>query len=577
MTRSSVLVRLAVAAALSATPGAAQNARPYVSVTQARLENPEPANWLLFRRTYDANGYSPLDQINANYVKRLAPVWTFATGLREGHKSPPLVNDGVMFFTTPYNHVIALDARTGEQIWRYQRELPEDLVQLHPTNRGVALSGDRAYMATVDAFLIALDARTGAVVWERQIEDYTHGYYCTLAPLAAQGKIMVGVSGGEFGIRGFVAAFDAETGEPVWKTHTIPAPGEPGSETWPGDSWKTGGVPVWVTGAYDPKLGLTYWGTGNAGPWFGDARSGDNLYANSVLALDVATGRIAAYHEYHWNDSWDWDEVSTPLLLDFERGGRTIHGLVHPGRDGYLWFLERAKDRIGFVDAQPYVRNDVITRLDPKTGKPEYDLAKKPGVGKLAHFCPSPWGGKNWPPAAYSPKTKLLYIPANENVCGAMRGKPAEYKPGQIFTGVELMPSEDFVIELHPDARDHIGEIQAWRTDGSPKEVWRKTFKSQNWGPLLVTGGNVLFAGGTNDRFFRAFDARTGELLWQQRTSSGVIGVPTTYEIDGVQYVAVLSGWGVDAEKEQAFLNPQLPTPVQVPQGGVLWVFALPK
>jgi alcohol dehydrogenase (cytochrome c) len=576
VTRTSALVLLAVAAAPFARPSAAQSQHPYASVSQARLENPEPANWLLFRRTYDANGYSPLNQINATNVKRLVPVWTFATGLREGHQSPPLVNDGVMFFTTPYNNVIALDARTGDQLWRYQRELPEDLVQMHPTNRGVALWGDRVYMATVDAFLVALDARTGEVVWERQIEDYTHGYYCTLAPLAAQGKIMVGVSGGEFGIRGFVAAFDAETGKPLWKTHTIPAPGESGSETWPGDSWKTGGVPVWVTGAYDPKLGLTYWGTGNAGPWFGDARSGDNLYANSVLALDLATGRIAAHHQYHWNDSWDWDEVSTPLLLDFERGGRTIHGLVHPGRDGYLWFLERAKDHIGFVDAQPYVRNDVITGLDPQTGRPEYDLTKKPGIGKLAHFCPSPWGGKNWPPAAYSPKTKLLYIPANDNVCGAMRGKPAEYTPGRIFIGVELVPSEDLVIELHPGA-DHIGEIQAWSIDGSPKEVWRKTFKSQNWGPLLVTGGNVLFAGGTNDRFFRAFDARTGELLWQQRTSSGVIGVPTTYEIDGVQYVAVLSGWGVDAEKEQAFLNPQLPTPVQVPQGGVLWVFALPK
>ncbi len=287
VTRTPALVLLAVAAALFATPGATQSARPYTPVTQARLENPEPVNWLLFRRTYDANGYSPLDQINATNVKRLTPVWTFATGLREGHQSPPLVNNGVMFFTTPYNHVIALDARTGEQIWRYQRELPEDLVQLHPTNRGVALWGDRVYIATVDAFLVALDARTGAVVWERKIEDYTHGYYCTLAPLAAQGKIMVGVSGGEFGIRGFVAAFDAETGEPIWKTYTIPAPGESGNETWPGDSWKTGGVPVWVTGAYDPKLGLTYWGTGNAGPWFGDARSGDNLFANSVLALDV--------------------------------------------------------------------------------------------------------------------------------------------------------------------------------------------------------------------------------------------------------------------------------------------------
>ena len=331
--------------------------------------------------------------------------------------------------------MIALDARTGEQLWRYLRELPEDLVQMHPTNRGVALYGDRVYMATVDAHLVALDARTGAVVWDQKVEDYTHGYYSTLAPLAAQGLIMVGVSGGEFGIRGFVAAFDAETGEPVWKTYTIPGPGEPGNDTWPGETWKTGGVPVWLTGAYDPALGLTFWGTGNGGPWMGDTRPGDNLYSNSVLALDVKTGKLVAWHQYHWNDSWDWDEVSTPLLVDYKRGARTIHGLVHPGRDGYLWFLERSKDAIGFVDAQPYVHQNVFTKLDPKTGRPEYDLAHKPVIGKRVEFCPSPWGGKNWPPAAYSPKTRLLYIPANENVCAWLEGEPAQYQAGPALHG----------------------------------------------------------------------------------------------------------------------------------------------
>jgi alcohol dehydrogenase (cytochrome c) len=578
MTRTTARWIAALAVVLITAPSVAQQARPYSEVTQVRLENPEPRNWLMFRRTYDANGYSPLDQIHTKNVKRLAPAWTFATGLREGHQSPPIVNDGVMFVTTPHNHVIALDARTGEQLWRYERELPEDLQQLHPTNRGVALWGDRVYMATADAFLVALDARTGAVIWEQQIEDYARGYYCTLAPLAVKGKILVGVSGGELGIRGFIAAFDAGTGEPAWKTFTVPAPGEPGSETWPGDSWKTGGVPVWVTGAYDPALGLTYWGTGNGGPWAGDARAGDNLYANSVLALDVESGRIAAHHQYHWNDSWDWDEVSTPLLLDFERGGRTIHGLVHPGRNGYLWFLERAKNAIRFVDAQPFVRNDVFTRLDSKTGRPEYDLSKKPAIGKAATFCPSLSGGTNWMPSVYSPKTKLLYIPANENLCAKMKPEPAAYQAGQLFTGTELVMGETLDFVLRPEAKDHIGEIQAWRIDGEPKEIWKQTFKSHNWGPLLVTGGGLVFSGGTNDRFFRAHDARTGELLWQQRTSSGVVGVPTAYEIDGVQYVAVLSGWGVDAERIQGAINGKRPPEqqVQVPQGGVLWVFALP-
>ena len=371
-------------------------AKTYPPVTDERLENPEPANWLMYRRTYDSHAYSPLDEINTENVDRLKPVWTFSTGMREGHQAPPVVNDGRMFITTPHNHLIALDAATGEELWRYRRDLPEDLTQMHPTNRGVALYGNLVYMATADCYLVALDAVSGHVAWEAEVEDYGAGYYMTLAPLAAAGKVMVGVSGGEFGIRGFVAALDAKSGEPAWKTYTIPAPGEPGSESWPGDTWKTGGVPVWITGSYDPDTRLTYWGTGNGGPWMGDARTGDNLYATSVIAVDVDTGALTGHHQYHWNDSWDWDEVSAPLLIDFERDGRRIPGLVHPGRNGYLWFLARSETGIGFVDAKPYVEQDVITSLDPVTGRPTYDETKKPGIGKPATFCPSHWGGKDW-------------------------------------------------------------------------------------------------------------------------------------------------------------------------------------
>ena len=397
--------------------GSADSPPSYSPVTAERLLEPEPRNWLMYRGTYDSRGYSELDQIDTANASRLVPVWTFSTGMREGHQAPPIVNDGVMFISTPHNRVMALDARTGDLLWRYARDLPEDLFQMHPTNRGVALYGELVYLATADAFLVALDARTGAVVWEREVEDYTGGYYMTLAPMVARGKVMVGVSGGEFGIRGFVAAFDAVSGEPAWKTYTIPAPGEPGSETWRGDSWKTGGVPVWITGSYDPALNLTYWGTGNGGPWMGDTRPGDNLYATSVIALDADTGELRAHHQYHWNDSWDWDEVSAPILVDFKRGKRTIHGLVHPARNGYLWFLERARDRIGFVDARAYVRQDVFTSIDPRSGRPEYDMARKPGTGKRAQFCPSWWGGKDWPPAAYSPKTGYLYIPPRTRTC----------------------------------------------------------------------------------------------------------------------------------------------------------------
>ncbi len=546
-------------------------AADYSPVTSARLANPEPENWLMYRRTYDSHGYSPLKEITSRNVKKLKPLWSFSTGLREGHQSPPVVNGGFMFITTPHNHLLALNAESGEMLWRYIRELPEDQVQMHPTNRGVGLYGDLVFMATVDCYVVALDATTGEVVWETEVEDYTNGYYMTLAPLVADGNVMVGVSGGEFGIRGFVMALDAKTGKLAWKTYTIPAPGEPGSSSWPGDSWKTGGVPVWITGSYDVATGLSYWGTGNGGPWMGDTRGGDNLYATSVMALDVKTGEIRGHHQYHWNDSWDWDEVSAPLLIDFKRDGETISGMIHPARNGYLWFLERQSNGIGFVDAKPYVKQDVFTSIDPKTGRPSYDETKKPGTGKGATFCPSHWGGKDWPPAAFSPKTRLLYIPANDNVCAYMIGEDVEYRQGREFIGTDWQASN---LVLADEASDYIGELQAWNVDTGTK-VWSQKFKSQNWGPVLATAGNLVFMGGTNDRKFRAFNAKTGKLLWEQRTNSGITGVPSTYEVGGKQYVAVLSGWGVDAEREQASfaeIGKQFP---RVPQGGVLWVFGL--
>jgi len=555
-----------------AMPGAQAAETPYHAVTDARLAAPEAHNWLMTRGDYGSLGYSPLGQITPANVAQLKPVWTFSTGVTEAHQSPPIVNDGVMFITTPRNQVLALDARSGELLWRYARELPADLFQLHPTNRGVALYGDLVYLATLDACLIALDARSGQVVWEQQVEDYLSGYYMTLAPLVADGKVMVGVSGGEFGIRGFVQAFDAKSGEPAWKTYTVPGPGEPGHDSWPGNSWQRGGVPVWVTGSYDTSAKLAYWGTGNAGPWIGDDRKGDNLYATSVIALDVASGTIRAHHQYHWHDVWDWDEVAAPLLIDLERDGTRRKALVHAGRDGYLWTLERRADGIGFVDARPYVAQNVYTGIDPKTGRPSYDDARVPRVGQRTEFCPSIWGGKDWPPAAYSPQTGLLYIPANENLCGAITGESAKYRPGELYMGVPLTK-----LEVLPTAaaKEHIGELQAWDL-ATGKRAWKVDFKSHNWGPVLATGGGLVFAGGTNDRNFRAFDARSGKLLWQQRTNSGVVGMPASYALDDRQYIAVQSGWGVDAQRKQDFLDKAFGTKTQVPQGGVLWVFALP-
>src|SRR2546425_7925778 len=250
--RRLAILSFALLVALEPAMLTAQSPVSYTAVTEQRLLNPEPHNWLMYRGNFSGWGYSPLEQITPGNVKKLVPVWSFSTGVTEGHQSPPIVNDGVMFITTPQQQVIALKAKSGDLIWRYKKELPEDLLQLHPTNRGVALWEDRVYVATVDAHLIALDAKTGAVVWDTTVDDYKNGYYFTLAPLVAKGKVMVGTSGDELGIRGYVAAFDARDGSPVWKTHTIPGPGEPGHESWQGEAWKTGGVSVWLTAHYDP-------------------------------------------------------------------------------------------------------------------------------------------------------------------------------------------------------------------------------------------------------------------------------------------------------------------------------------
>ena len=547
----------------------------YKPVTDSRLDKPEAENWLSYRGNYAGWGYSKLKQVNTKNVNKLKLAWAYSTGMTEGHQSPPMVNNGYMYITTPNNQVIAFEAKTGKELWRYKKSIPAELSQLHPTNRGLALYGDKLYLATTDANLVALDAVSGKVLWTTPVADWKKGYYMTLAPLAAKGKIMLGASGGEYGIRGFVAAFDAETGKEAWKTYTIPAPNEPGGDTWPGDAYKTGGGSVWITGSYDRDTNLAYWGVGNAGPWMPDTRSGDNLYANSVLALNVDTGKLEGYHQYHQNDAWDWDEVSAPLLIDVERKGKKFKSLVHAGRNGYLWLLERTKGPINFVDAWPYVTQNVFKSIDPVTGRPTYDPAHTPGTGKTVNFCPSLWGGKDWVPEAYNPDTGLIYVPANNNLCSELTGEPVKYKSGELFIGVAI---DNILTNVRMDdkSRKSVGEVQAWNVN-TGKKVWTHTYPQMNWGPLMTTAGNLVFGGGTNDRLFHAFDATTGKLVWEFPTPSGVTGVPSTYEVDGEQYIAVQSGWGVDAERMQGAFNAVLDKKTVVPQGGTLMVFKLEK
>ena len=548
-------------------------------MTAERLKNPEDGDWLMVRRTFEGWGYSPLTQLTPGNVSRLQPVWVFATGERSGHQAPPMVNNGVMFVATPANQVIALDAKTGSLLWRYRRPLPDDVIQLHRTSRGVGLYGDKVFFAAAEAVLVALDARTGKEVWATTVDENRNGYYMSLAPLVADGKVMVGASGGELGVRGFVAAFDPDTGKQIWKTYTVPAPGEPGSETWPnGDQWKTGGGSVWVTGNYDAATNLAYWGTGNGGPWMGDQRPGDNLYTSSTIAIDAATGKIKGHHQYHPNDSWDWDEVSPPILADFKRNGRTIKGLIDVARDGYLWFLERADGPIAFVEGTPYVKQNVFKSIDPKTGRPDVDPAHKPGTGKQATFCPSLWGGKNWPPIAFSPKTRMIYIPANNGLCSSLTGTgPVTYVAGNGYTGVRMggqfLPTGSDGQKGNPN----IGEVQAWNVDTGQKVWTASPVASVNWGGMLATAGGVVFNGGTADRKIRAYDAKSGKVLWEHVLDSAPIAPPTTFMLDGKQYLALNVGWGGDAVSVQRSLATAFPgqTPTEVPQGGSIWVFAV--
>jgi alcohol dehydrogenase (cytochrome c) len=571
--------RIAALLGLALIPVAfAAQAVDYTPVTHERLVNPEPGNWLHAKGNYQGWSYTPLEQINTRNVKKLVPVWSYSTGVGSGHEAPALINNGVMFVTTPYNQVLALNAKNGELIWKYKKDFPEGFSALHITNRGVALWGDKVYVAGLDCTLNALDAKTGKVVWTTEVCDWTQGAYITSAPVAVKGKIFVGPSGGEFGIRGFLKGFDAETGKEVWHTWSVPSPGDPGSETWPQegrwkDAYKIGGGTMWMPGNYDPVKDMLYWGVGNGSPWFGDQRPGDNLYVASVLAMDPDNGNIKSYFQYHHNDSWDWAGMNAPTLVEFNRGGKKQQGMISAQRNGYMYFLDRDGDgSIVYKNAKPFVKNNVFSSLDPKTGRTTYNEDHKPGTGKAAVYCPSLWGGKDWPYEAYSPKTGMLYVPFNDNHCMSLEGKIQERIPGQWSAGVDI-PDIKLIVDKNPK---YIGGIQAWDIN-SGKEMWRDEYKkSWNWGSIMATAGGLIFAGGTSDRMFRAYDAKSGKMLWEFKTNSGIIAPPSSFSIDGKQYIAVTSGWGVDAAFVQGLMHELSGwEPKEVAQGGTVWVFAL--
>ncbi len=548
---------------------AAQESRSYSAVTDARLESPEPGNWLMYLRQYDSWSYSPLSRITTRNVADLAPVWTMSTGTTEGHQAPPIVNDGIMFVTTPFNQVLAIDAKTGDLLWRYRHQMPADIRMGHPTNRGVALYGDKVYTATSDARVVALDAKTGAVVWNKAVEDYNKGYYMTIAPLAARGRIMVGVSGGERGIRGFVVALDAQTGEQVWKSYTVPAPGEPGNETWPGDSWRTGGAPVWVTGSFDPDARAHVLGHRQPGPVDG---------RRTARRQPLHELRRRARHRDRRAEGLS--PVSLERLVGLGRGrGATAHRLTAQRPHGAR--ARACRPQRLSLDARTQRHGHLVhQRAAVREAERLHEARSRHGPARVRHgtqtrhrqagdLLPVALGRQGLAAGRVQPRHGLSYTsPPTRTSASTSSVKTSSIAPASNSRARRPSTSSS------TRTRDHIGELQAWNLR-TGKKAWTQEFESPNWGPVMTTGGGLVFSGGTNDRYFRAFDAATGRILWQYRTNSGITGVPTSFEIDGVQYIAVQSGWGVDAQGMTARIDRARGTETIVPQGGVIWVFAL--
>jgi alcohol dehydrogenase (cytochrome c) len=565
--RRKAVLGVALASVLLMTlPAICQNYQP---VTDQRLTKPDPQDWLQYRRTYDGQGHSPLKQVNVQNVKNLVPVWTFSTGTNGGHQAAVIENSGIMYVTAAYNKLYALDVKSGKLLWKYERDIPEkalSVVCCDVVNRGVALYDNKVYMGTIDAHIVAFDALTGKVMWDSKVADYHDGITITGAPLAYKGKIITGMTGGEFGARGRLTALDAETGKIVWQTYTIPAPGEPGSETWPeGDAWKTGGGTTWSVGAIDPKQNLIYWGTGNPGPWAGDVRPGDNLYSVSTVAFDADTGAIKMHYQYVPHDLWDYDNITPPVLVNVNRNGKMVEGIFTTHKHGYDYLLDRTDMK--FIYAEPIFPITAFDSVDPKTGRPHMDPAKDPSQAEV-DVCPSFLGGTNWMPLSYDATLNYMFVPGND-WCETIKDLPeAPFEKGKAYVRAQ------FKMKPAPDALGAGGVVQAIDVK-TGKVAWKKKFEDPIWSGTLSTDGGLVFVGGTASRNFMAMNSKSGDILWKFPTNSGITGVPTTFEVGGTQYVAVVSGFGGAIPLWTGPIHEKYTK--DVPQGGVIWVFALRK
>ncbi len=509
--------------------------RAFEPVTDAMLQDPDPADWLNWRRTLDGWGYSPLDQIDRENAHRLQLAWAWQ--MAEGVNQPtPLVHDGVMFLPNPDNVVQAVDAVTGDRIWEYRREfvdMTESVVS--PRSRSIAIYGDKIYLNTADAHIVALDARTGDVAWDHEVADNALGYRYTSGPIVANGKIVAGMTGCEHYKDDvcFISAHDADTGEQIWRRSTVARPGEPGGDTW-GDlplMFRAGGD-SWIPGSYDPATNLTYWSTSQAKPWARLQREtdGDALYTNSVLALDADTGELAWYYQFSPGETHDLDDVFESTLID-HNGRRSLFKM---GKLGILWELDRITGE--FVAAHDLGYQNVVD-VDLRTGKVTNRPEKLPEPGVPLDFCPDLLGIRNWRATAYHPETQALYIPIHPTcVTGAFT--PLEKTPGASYyqnTGWLSRGST-----AHPDSPDHRGHLIAMDI-GSGRILWRHSMETRPQAAALTTGGGLVVSADT-DRNLNVHDVATGDVLFHTRLPASAQGFPITYAVDGRQYLAVPVG-----------------------------------
>ena len=502
-------------AALAALSAAAQV--PYERIRRAEAE---PGNLLTYSGNYLGHRHSRLAQITPANAGRLRPVWLYQIDDLSQFEATPMVVDGVMYISEPPSNATALETRTGRVLWKYRRPVPTDVrVCCGQVNRGLAMLDERLFIGTVDAHLVALDAKTGRVLWDVGVAEYPVGYSITVAPLAVKDKVIVGVSGGEFGIRGFLDAYDAATGRRAWRFWTVPGPGEPGHQTWEGESWKTGGAATWVTGSYDPEANLVYWGTGNPSPDYnGDVRQGDNLYANCLVAINPDTGKLAWHFQFTPHDVHDWDSNHVPVVA----GDR----VVVANRNSFYYELDRRSGK--FLLGVPYAKQTWARGLDD-AGRPVRLPSTAPTEsGTLVY--PGLHGGTNYGSPSYHPGLKLLYIPAREEGTIFYKSR-ANYRPGRGYTA----GSPTGIPGVEPK-----GSVKALEvTTGRAR--WEFPLHSPPWGGLLSTAGGLVF-GGTNEGHFFALDAATGKPLWRFPTGGPVLSNPISFLSQGKQHVAVSAG-----------------------------------